>query len=143
MSQLGLTVTDEFAADALNAATDIQTKTPGRPINITRWGAVVTVVTVGATTVNLDKRITAGSDTGRIAGTTPLVIPAGAAPGEVYYVDENDGPIEINPGEEAVLEVTGAATSGNAVFFIENRELSFSGPRGSERTGFVFDVTPA
>src|SRR2546428_3188243 len=77
--------------------------------------AVITTATVGtAAVVDFDKRITAGSDTGRVSsgGVARLNIPAKSA-GTVIYKDGLNS--LITPGQQVVFKVTTAVgTCGKA-----------------------------
>jgi len=107
------------------------------PINIVRWGFIATVALTGAPVFALDKRITVGSDTGRVnaatsggddtaGGTlTPGTLAAGA--GAFREVNQVPGPFKLNPGEEAIFEVTTAAGAGSGYFFAEYEEEGFAG----------------
>lgn len=92
------------------------------PITVVRIGALVTTVLVGvACVVAFDRRILTGSDTGRTAGldgaaTGIITIAALQAAGKVTYKDCR---VDLNPGDQVVPEVTTAATSGAARYFIE------------------------
>lgn len=64
-------------------------------------------------TVELDKRVTAGSDSGRVNQAIMTIPQASAAVGDVFYKDGLD--ITINPGEEAVVETDGGASTTGGV----------------------------
>lgn len=110
---------------------------PSQPVNIVRWGVEATVAFTGAPVIALDKRPIVGSDTGRVDGTTTAGVdvaggtltPGTLAIGKGAYreVNQNPGPFKLNPGEEAVFEVTTAATAGTGIFFLEYEEEGFTG----------------
>ena len=121
--------------------------TPARPINIIRWGIVAdALIDVGAgMVVALDFRPTAGSDSGRVngatssgrdtaggtlsTGTTDVAAGSGsyrdlvpvAASGLSATGTGEYGGFQVDPGEQAVFEVTDAAdTAGSSgVLFVE------------------------
>ncbi len=111
--------------------------TPAAPVNIVRWGFIVTtLLDVGAgATFAMDKRVTAGSDTGRVNGSTDangvdtaggtMTVTADKAVGTCIY--HNVSPqFKVNPGEQAVIAVDNAAdTGGDGIWFIEYEEEPF------------------
>jgi hypothetical protein len=112
------------AADPTNliSAADLGALAAGyQPFKIKAIAAVVAeALGTADATVELDKRVTAGSDTGRTQQAVMTIPQATAAVGDVYYQDGLD--ITINPGEEAVVETDGgASTTGgvNVILFIE------------------------
>lgn len=111
----------EKTADNLGATGDDLVLDVTMPITVLRVGAIITTVLVGAATVAFDRRITTGSDTGRVnglnaAGDAVLTIPTATAAGKVVYDDVS---VDLNPGDQIVVEVTAAATSGGARYFVE------------------------
>ncbi|MGI9297765.1 MAG: hypothetical protein ACR2QC_07695 [Gammaproteobacteria bacterium] len=120
----------EVAVADLSATADVLTFTPGVPIDVVRWGLVVTTVIVGAPVIAADKRITAGSDTGRVNAAGGTLTPGTLAAGKGGYIEaENfaagNKPLEINPGEQFILEVTTGATSGAGTVFVEYKQKPF------------------
>ncbi len=131
-----------------NAIGDKFIFTPAAPVDIYRWGYVTYEAQdpdAGGFVIALDKRITAGSDTGRVEQATitradaevtgagkevynRVVLPVAevvSGDGSKFNVGPN-GPLHLSPGEEAVIEVTnavGAASTG--VVFIEYADLAF------------------
>lgn len=109
---------------ALTSATDVYTWTPSHPVEIIRWGLVLDAlldVGVGAT-VKVDKRPTAGSDTGRGDGDIGALTTTGDLAQGVVWNDELAAPIKLLPGEQAVVEVTDAAdTAGTGEVYIHYR----------------------
>jgi len=122
--------------------------TPSVPIDIYRWGIIYTTAKDATSmVVTLAKRVTAGSDTGRVVQDTmtdtaaraagvvvqrETILPvaqATAEDGSLRNVDPA-GPIEINPGQEAVFAVTDAAdATGIGYIFVEYIEKPFAGSR--------------
>lgn len=124
--------------------------TPAKPIDILRWGYVITVAKDATTMiVQLDKRPTAGSDSSRTTigeitdaaaraqgavvyqepgtGTSAALTQSTGADGSLVNVDPA-GPYHITPGQQVVVEVTDAADStGQGFVFIEYAEHDFSG----------------
>lgn len=124
--------------------------TPAKPVDIYRYGFVTNaLLDVGVTFIlALDWRPTAGSDTNRAekatitTGTTDqaagkmgyrdIILPVAAATaGDGSTVNVGpDGPLEVDPGEEVVIEVTNAAdTAGTGYVWIEYVEHDIGGSR--------------
>lgn len=82
--------------------------------HVVRAGFFVVTTALGAADAAvfaLDKRPTAGSDTGRTADfISPLNIPAAAAAGNVIYKDGLQA--KVVPGDELVAELTDASSAG-------------------------------
>ena len=133
---------------------------PSFPTEIYRWGIIVLDeldVNTAHMDFALDKRVTAGSDTGRTevddlvfddadshGGSATGDVPAG----DVWYRDlaievaaatgsdgstvrvAPTGPTSVNPGEELVFEVvTAPGTDGDVAFFIHyEQDGAFTGP---------------
>ena len=113
-----------IAKDAsLASAADVGDWAPGMVPHIIRAIALVFTIVPQATGVlKIDKRVTAGSDTGRGDGDIATINYTTAMVGLVVYVDGLD--IEIKPGEEIVAQVTDATpTSGSAhiIAYVEPR----------------------
>lgn len=131
-----------------NATGDKYIVTPCAPIDIYRWGYITDTSQdpdAGGFVIALDHRPTAGSDTGRTEKATITRADAEtAAAGKLIYgrveivnaeatgVDGSktnqgpSGPLRVNPGEQAVIEVTnamGAAATGYV--FVEYADLAF------------------
>lgn len=122
-----------------NAASDKLILNFPHPVDIYRWG-IMTIALMdpdaGGFQIDLDKRVTMGSDVGRLNAAGGSIIRADAdtiAAGNIVYVDvtlpvaqatgsdgslvnvDPAGPLRIDPGQEAVIEVTntvGAASTG-------------------------------
>ena len=106
----------DWATDDVSGTGDDFTFTPAFPCDV--WGYVAVVSTKiegsaagAAPVIKVDKRPTAGSDTGRgdgdvvAAATLPLNTAAGKG---IYKILST--PVALNIGEQAVVEVTTAAT---------------------------------
>ena len=111
---------------------------PTHPVDIVRWGYVVDTV-LGDTTLvaALDFRPTIGSDTNRVNGATnsttfidtaggvlTAVVATAVGKGEFHNVNP---PLQVDPGEEVVIELTAAPASGNGFWFIEYEVQPFVG----------------
>lgn len=84
------------------------------PVAVRGIAAVVTTAITAAdpAILSFDKRITAGSDTGKVVGGIgTLTIPGGTAQGKTVYKLVNT---TLNFGEEVVLALTDAAVAGIA-----------------------------
>lgn len=123
--------------------------TPSIPARIIRWGIIWDVApTVTSPVLKMDLRITAGTDTGRVVGavvagvdtaggtiTCPTIAANGAKQGQGLFHNVNPGPPAASgldgfcvfPGQQAVLNVTTAATAGTGFLFVEYENLSFQG----------------
>jgi hypothetical protein len=86
------------------------------PVTVLRFGCLVTTATTGvAAVVALDKRVTYGSDTGRVE-LGRITVPIGTAVGKTVYKDVM---ADIAPGEQLVVELVTASTAGGGVFSVE------------------------
>ena len=113
-----------IAADPTNLVTaaDLASLAAGYQPFVIRAMAAVVIETLGTAdaTVELDERVTAGSDTGRVNHQIMTIPQATAAVGDVFYIDGLN--VQIDPGEEAVIETDGGATTTGGVsvtLFIE------------------------
>lgn len=106
----------DWATDDVSATGDDFTYTPAYPVDVWGYVAVVTTAIAGsvsgaAPVIKVDKRITAGSDTGRgdgdVVGAATLPLATAAGKG-IYKILST--PVALNIGEQAVIEVTTAAT---------------------------------
>lgn len=98
--------------------------TPGYvPLIIRAVAVVCKADPTAAGVVKIDKRPTAGSDTGRGDGDIAVInIAATHSQGDVVYKDGLN--VELRPGEEAVVDVTSAVTgltSADVIFLVEPR----------------------
>ena len=132
-------LTEVSAQISVATTGDKFTFTPGRPVDIVRWGIIADVlIDVGVgMTIAADHRITAGSDTGRVnAAVGTITDTDDIAQGDGVYT-ENVSPLitarptetfRVDPGEQVVFEVTDAAdTAGTGHIFIEYRQIPFVG----------------
>lgn len=119
-------VNEHGSTVALTSTGDKFTFSPGGPCDVVRWGLLWTVTAGGAPVIAADKRITAGSDTGRVNAALGTITPGAAAAGTYTYTEPTTGPWELNPGDQVVIEVTTAATTtGSAIPIIEVRDRPF------------------
>lgn len=122
-----------------NAASDKYMIRRPHPFDIVRWGLITIELLdpdAGGFQIDLDLRPTVGSDTSRVNAAGGSIVRADAdtiAAGTVAYIDvvlpvaastgsdgsivnvDGSGPLRVNPGAEAVFEVTntvGAASTG-------------------------------
>lgn len=111
-------------AEVISAtAADYQVFSFGWPIKITHVGFIVTTTVAADSTapvVSFDRRITAGSDTGRVELTT-LTIPDTTAAGKCVVKGSLE--LEVDVGEELVFEhktqaVDGSSAAGAGHYFI-------------------------
>lgn len=124
--------------------------TPATPINILRWGIVIeTAKDASALVLKLDTRPTAGSDTARVTSDTLTDSATARAAGVVLErkmtgTNPNSstgsdgslvnvasgGPVQINPGQQAVIQVsTAAASTGKGYIFAEYVQFPGNGSR--------------
>ena len=146
----------------LNATGDKFGFAPIQPIDIYKFGWIAYQAVdpdAGGLVVALDRRPTVGSDTDRVEidvltrANAQTIVAGQVTYREVVLADTNgetaedgmlrnvgpSGPCRINPGEEAVLEVTNAAgVAATGVMFIEYAELAFN---DEDHTDVVEDVT--
>lgn len=88
------------------------------PVQVRGIAAVVTTATTAADPVILsfDKRVTAGSDSGKVTGGVgTLTIPGGTAAGRIVYKLVN---VRLDPAQEVVVALTDAAVAGVAHIFL-------------------------
>lgn len=89
------------------------------PVTVTRIGILITgALSVTALVLDFDKRITPGSDIGRVdQGVGRITAPAAAqAIGVVLY---KDVAVDLSAGDEVSVQVVTAATGGPGVPFLE------------------------
>lgn len=100
------------AADSLAATGDAaETFKVAYPITVTRVGFIVSTLVDGAPVVKFDKRPNVGSDTDRGDGDVgELTVPDTTAVGVMVTRDVT--PVDLEPGDEVVPQVTSAATAG-------------------------------
>ena len=112
---------------------------PARPVNIVRWGYIVTTVLGDTTQVlamdfipaagfgdlstdRVDGAVTAGVDT---AGGT-ITSGEATAVGKGHFHDVVPK-LKVDPGEAVVIQATAAPSSGDYYIFIEYEQEAFSG----------------
>lgn len=88
---------------------------PGVATIVIRAVAAVILNDIGATgTINFDRRITAGSDTGRVDNViTALSLTTAHTGGKVVYRDGLN--VEFKPGEQLMVAADDAAAAGDLV----------------------------
>lgn len=122
------------AATSIASTGDKFTFTPTKPVDVVRWGFIADVAVTGSPVIAMDKRPTAGSDTGRVDGATASgvdtaggsISPGAISQGKGVYHNLS-GLLSVNPGEQLVAQVTTAAGAGTGTFFVEYYERSFVG----------------
>ena len=116
-NQYEVQVVSPAVADPTNlvSAADLGYLAAGYTPFIIRAISAVVVEALGTAdaTVELDERVTAGSNTGRVNHAIMTIPQATAAVGDVFYRDGLE--IRIDPGEEAVIETDGGATTTGGV----------------------------
>ena len=105
---------------SLNSLADITTWSPTVPHKITMVALVIDNDVAATGQVKLDKRPTAGSDTGRGDGDVSIInLTTAHTQGKVVYQNVN---VTVNPGQEVVVEVTditGAGDTADCVLWVE------------------------
>lgn len=122
----GVTTVHSASSQNLNATADVLVIPIWKPFNVYRFGFVVDSSTASGTTlvVSLDKRVDAGTDTGRVELGT-LQPTATVAQGDGLWIDLTARQ-EVNPGEELVFEVkTAAGVAATGHVFVEGVEYPF------------------
>jgi hypothetical protein len=107
---------DGAAKDLSAASVSATSYLVGSQLMINRVMAHVSVVTNGASVVEVKQRPLQGSAVGEVVIAT-LNIPDATAAGKIVYKDFD--PVNMVPGDELVYEVSSAATSGSAHFLHE------------------------
>lgn len=90
-----------------------------KAITVKRIGVLITTaVTVTAAVLDFDRRVTPGSDTGRVSsGVGRITAPVtGSAIGQVVYKNVS---VDLNPGDEVVFELVTASTAGGGIPIME------------------------
>lgn len=132
---------------ALTATGDDWDVTFAQPADIVRVGFIVTAAfdSTANTVVAVDKRPTAGSDTGRGDGDIATInIPDDTAAGTVWTVEVNPSSIQVDAGEQIVFQVTTAASSaGSGIYFVEYqpRPLNTADERTAAQGSRTYNVT--
>lgn len=120
-SPQGLVAPDALATVLLSGVTDnLRLFRIFGPIATRKVGFLITTATtVTAPVVDWDRRITNGSDTGRIdKGVAVMTFPA-VALGVVGTVIYKNAFVDLNAGDEVTVQVTTAATAGAGIPFLE------------------------
>lgn len=85
------------------------------PAKIVRIGLLAQTTDTGDVTVKFDKRILAGSDTGRVsAGIGTVIKASGNKQGKYTYKALSDSGITVDCGDEIIVNVTAENASANA-----------------------------
>jgi hypothetical protein len=120
-SRQGLVSPDSLATVLLSGVTDnLRLFRIFGPITVHRVGFLITTATtVTAPIVDWDRRITPGSDTGRVdKGVTTMTFPA-VALGVIGAVIYKNVLVDLSAGDEVTVQVTTAATAGAGIPFLE------------------------
>ena len=80
-------------------------------------GVLCTTADAGGATVKFDRRILAGSDTGRGDGDAGVVVIPAADRSGKFLIDTAFRGLAIQPGDQIVMEVTAEGVSANAFAF--------------------------
>lgn len=109
-----------------------------RPIKIKQVGLCMLTTEAGGATVKFDRRVKAGSDSGRGDGDVGIItVPASDSQGKILSEDEAaSADLILDAGDEIVVEVTAENVSANAFFkpFVEYYVLSESLANMSDRS---------
>lgn len=112
---------------------------PAAPIAIFKWGVLANaLIDVGAGMIlTMDKRVTIGSDTNRVTGSTSSGVDTAGGSLSTSTTDISQGkgiyrvlsqPLIIVPGYEVVVQVSDAAdTAGTGYIWFEYASLPFAG----------------
>lgn len=112
------------SADDMSGTGDSLEFRPAMPIKVLRWGLMASVAIVHhdlAAELNLTTHSAAGAAT-ETAQDETLLMAADAVVGEMLYVRPTEE-IICRPGDILQIEITHAATSGNAYGWIEYQVL--------------------
>lgn len=102
---------------------------------------ITTDFVVGASAqLSFDRRITTGSDTGRLTGTAGLGLISGTAnatytAGKVLI--NRITPVDLNPGDQIIINVVDAGTSGAGRHFVLYRMREETAPNLSDIVSFT------
>lgn len=117
-SKMGGLVPDaaSLAAIALQTPADKSTWSVLEPATVLRVSCLVlTAITVADAIVAVDRRVLAGSDTGRVE-IGRLTIPSGTVAGKVVWKDLPA--TDLDMGDQLVLELIQASTAGGGILSI-------------------------
>jgi hypothetical protein len=100
----------------LNATGDKAVFSLAMPIKVIRVGLIIQNSDANDATIKFDKRVTAGSDSGRVAGgVASLSKPASNNQGKYLYKSLDDSSaVELTCGDEIVVNVTAENVAANA-----------------------------
>jgi len=118
----------DYASGNLTSTGDKLVFSPTFPVDVYRYGVIITTDVAASNNViiALDKRPVVKSDTGRVELSRFEITAAesgNADAGDLYY--KEIAPVQVNPGEELVVEVVDAATAGAAVVFLHYQMRPF------------------
>lgn len=86
------------------------------PTTVFRLAILVTTdMTVTAAVIALDRRVLAGSDVGRVE-VARITVPVAVGVGKVVYKDFD--PVDVDPGDQLVLELITASTAGGGLIWV-------------------------
>lgn len=103
----------------VNTPADKVTFTIDSDIEVVECGVIVAGADPGGATIAFDRRVLAGSDSGRVdGGVGAITIPASDQQGKVLY--EKPSGVVLNAGDQVVVEVTAeGVTALNVVPYIK------------------------
>ncbi len=115
---------------------------PSEPVQIIRWGVIVTVATTAfATILTADHELAGGSAlTPSGAGDLLTVTVPISAVGLGYYRTVEPGFLVL-PGEQVQINTAGSATAGDGMYFIHFKKLNFQ-PATTDRGSYDTLTTP-
>jgi hypothetical protein len=99
---------------------------PSEPVQIIRWGCIVTVATTADVSILTADHEQAGGAALTPSGAADLgtvTVPISAV-GLGYY-KEMAVPFLVIPGEQVQISTNGGATAGDAMFFIHYKRMNF------------------
>jgi hypothetical protein len=117
--ELGLYSSLAARAVSIAATGILHGHVPSRPIDVIRFGLIVTTAATVSGTFLLKRRPTPGSASGEVTLGTVTMVTASRAIGSVLFADVNAAVSRINPGAEVVIDCTVAATTGVATMFLD------------------------
>lgn len=118
-SRLGMVTHDTAlnAAIAMQSPADKGALTCTGPVTALRLCVLVTTAVTGtAAVLALDRRVTYGSDTGRVE-IGRITLPVGTAIGKVVWKELE--PMDLDMGDQMVWELITASTAGGGVLSVE------------------------
>ena len=128
MEQPRLILQNDSTSLDMNSTGDKCSFLVARPIKVKSVGLCMLSTDAGGATVKFDRRVTAGSDSGRVSGSVGIItVPASDSQGKILYEDEAaSADLILDAGDEIVVNVTAENVSANAFFkpFVEYYMLS-------------------